>query len=72
MLLKAGEGRNACATCGDSTVDAASALQTSQALACPAEQIRDGASNGDRRLSELGFEGQTIIPGAHGAAVGVT
>ena len=65
-----GEAAHSAVTPHDSTVDAASGIACGITDAdCPlAEQIRDVASNGDRRLSELGFEGQTIISGAHGAA----
>ena len=36
---------------------------------CPlAEQIRGIAGNGDQRLAELGFDGQTIVSGANGEA----
>lgn len=65
-----GEAAHSAVTPHDSTVDAVSGIACGITDAdCPlAEQIRDVASNGDRRLSELGFEGQTIISGAHGAA----
>lgn len=65
-----GEAAHSAVTPHDSTVDAAPGIACDVTDAdCPlAEQIRDVASNGDRRLSELGFEGQTIISGAHGVA----